>query len=176
MRIGVLADSHDNLPMVERAVELFNTHNVEQVLHAGDFVAPFAVHPLAGLRCPVLAVLGNNDGERQGLERAFEAIGELHPYLATTTLAGRRIAVVHYPDLAERMAESRAFDLVVFGHTHEIDLRRRHGLLLNPGETGGWLSGRATAALVDLATLDVEIHDLDGSVTSTQTIGSDPAF
>jgi hypothetical protein len=33
-------------------------------------------------------------------------------------------------------------------------------LLVNPGETYGWLHGRATAAVVDLANLGVELIDL----------------
>ncbi len=160
MKIGVIADTHDNLPKIEAAVRLFNRSGVEHVLHAGDFVAPFAIEPLRKLRCPVSAVLGNNDGERLGLAGRFREIGQLHPYLATVTLADRRIAVVHYPELAEPLAGSGSFDLVVYGHTHRVDQRRDQGLLLNPGEAGGWLTGCATIALVDLSTLQVDLREI----------------
>ncbi len=106
MKLGVMADSHDNVPMVRRAVELFNRRGVDLVIHAGDFVAPFAVAPLAGLDCRVVAVFGNNDGERVVLAKKFEAIGEVHPNLAETELGGRRIAAMHYPELAEPIAAS----------------------------------------------------------------------
>ena len=43
MRIGVMSDSHDNLPMIRKAIRLFTDENAEAVLHAGDFIAPFAV-------------------------------------------------------------------------------------------------------------------------------------
>lgn len=164
MKMGILADSHDNVPMVRKAVEIFTAQGVEKVLHAGDFIAPFAVAPLAELSCPVVAVLGNNDGERLGLERKFASFGgELHPHLAETTLHERRIAAVHYPELAKPLAASGEYDLVVYGHTHEIDLRLGEGrdaLLLNPGEAGGWLTGRATVAVVDLESMQVEIVEL----------------
>lgn len=160
MLIGVMADSHDNVPKIEAAVSLFNQHQVEHVLHAGDFVAPFAIDPLRGLDCPVLSVFGNNDGERLGLAARIREIGEVHAYLATATLADRRIAVVHYPELAEPLAKSGAFDLVVYGHTHRVDQRQDHGLLLNPGETGGWLTGCSTVAVVDLTALQVQLHEL----------------
>jgi len=160
MLIGVMADSHDNVPKLEAAVSLFNQCQVQHVLHAGDFVAPFAIDPLRGLDCPVLSVFGNNDGERLGLAARIREIGEVHAYLATATLDDRRIAVVHYPELAEPLAESGAYDLVVYGHTHRVDQRQDHGLLLNPGETGGWLTGCSTVAVVDLTTFRVRIHEL----------------
>lgn len=161
MKIGVMADSHDNVPLVEQAVALFAERKVALVVHAGDFVAPFAVAPLKRLGCRVLAVRGNNDGEQVGLAKAFTELGELHPYLATTGLGGRRIAAVHYPDLALPLARSGDFDLVVYGHTHEVDVRREGDtMLLNPGETGAWLTGRATVAIVDLEPLEAEIVEL----------------
>lgn len=161
MKLGVMADSHDNVPMVRRAVELFNERGAGLVIHAGDFVAPFAVAPLAELDCRVVAVFGNNDGERVGLAKRLEEIGEVHPNLAPAELAGRRIAAVHYPELAAPIAAGGAFDLVVYGHTHEIDVRREGAtLVLNPGEVGGWLTGRSTVAVVDLGTMEAEILDL----------------
>ena len=94
--------------------------------------------------------------------------GEVHPKLAAAEVGGRRIAAVHYPELALPIALGDAYDIVIYGHTHEIDVRpdangktNGHGvLLLNPGETGGWLTGRSTVALVDLESLEVEIVDL----------------
>jgi len=38
MLIGIMADSHDNLPKVRQAVEFFNQKKVALVLHAGDFM------------------------------------------------------------------------------------------------------------------------------------------
>lgn len=160
MKIGVMADSHDNVPMVRRAVELFNRRQVDLVIHAGDFVAPFAVAPLADLDCRVLAVFGNNDGERVVLARRFEDLGEVHANLAETELGGRRIAAVHYPELADPIAAGDRYDLVIYGHTHEIEVRRGEPLVLNPGETGGWLTGRSTVAIVELEAMAVEIVDL----------------
>ena len=167
MKIGVFSDSHDNVPMIKKAVELFNSERVALVIHAGDFVAPFAVAAMSGLTCRVVGVFGNNDGERIGVAKRFEAIGEVHPNLASVEIGGRRVAVVHYPELANPIAKSGDFDIVVYGHTHEIDVRREQSsLILNPGEVGGWVNGRCTAAIVDLDTLDVDIRDLDGADAS----------
>ena len=40
--IGVMSDSHDNVDAVRAAVEVFKSAGCKLVIHAGDFVAPFA--------------------------------------------------------------------------------------------------------------------------------------
>ena len=155
-----MSDSHDNVPNIERAVARFNEIGVDLVVHAGDFIAPFALDPLAALNCRVIGVFGNNDGERVGLAKKFETIGEVHPNLAHVSLADRNIAVMHYPELAMPIANSGDFDIVVYGHTHQIAVKPGRSLLLNPGEIGGWTTGRATFAVVDMGTLEVRIHDI----------------
>ncbi len=160
MKLGVMSDSHDNIPNVKRAVALFNEIGVELVVHAGDFIAPFAIDPLADLNCRVVGVFGNNDGERVVLVKKFEAIGEVHPNLASTSLGDKTIAVMHYPELAIPIAKSGEYDIVVYGHTHKIDIQKDSSLLLNPGETGGWTTGKATVAVVDIKTLEATIHEL----------------
>ena len=160
MKLGVMSDSHDNVPNVKRAVAYFNEVGVDLVVHAGDFIAPFAVDPLADLTCRVVGVFGNNDGERVVLAKKFEAIGEVHPNLASVSLGERTIAVMHYPELAVPIANSGDYDIVVYGHTHKIDVQTGKSLLLNPGETGGWTTGKATVAVVDMATLTATVHEL----------------
>lgn len=160
MKLGVMSDSHDNIPNVKRAVELFNEIGVDLVVHAGDFIAPFAIDPLADLNCRVVGVFGNNDGERVVLAKKFDAIGEVHPNLANATLDGKAIAVMHYPELAIPIAKSGDYNIVVYGHTHKIDIQKDKSLLLNPGETGGWTTGKATIAVVDTKTLQATIHEL----------------
>jgi predicted phosphodiesterase len=50
------------------------------------------------------------------------------------------------------------YDLIIYGHTHKPDIRReRRTLAINPGETGGWLTGKSTVALFDPATREAEI-------------------
>ena len=108
MKLGVMSDSHDNIPNVKRAVALFNELGVDLVVHAGDFIAPFAIDPLADLNCRVVGVFGNNDGERVVVAKRFETIGgEVHPNLASVSLGDRNIAVMHYPELAHPDCQKR---------------------------------------------------------------------
>lgn len=157
MRIGLMSDSHDHLPRITQAIETFNRRGTDLVIHAGDFVAPFVLAPFDKLRCDWRGVYGNNDGERAGLERRSE--GRIVAGPLRLELEGRRLTVIHI--LEELDLHRDQGDVVIFGHTHQPEVRRENNLLLvNPGETYGWLHGRATVALLDLPALQVELIEL----------------
>lgn len=156
MLIGVLADTHDNLPKAAAALDLFAARGVQAILHAGDFVAPFALKLLTGSGLPVVAVFGNNDGEQAGLRKAG---AELHVPPHRFEMGGRTIVLAHDPAQLGGDAAAGA-DLVVYGHTHKPEVRLGPPLLVNPGEAGGWLTGVATVALVDLEAMTAEIVEL----------------
>jgi putative phosphoesterase len=157
MQIGLMSDSHDHLPRIKQAIEVFNRRQVDFVFHGGDFVAPFALAPLEELRCDWKGVYGNNDGERAGLDRRSK--GRIVAGPLRLTLDGRRLTVIHILEELDLTREEG--DVVIFGHTHQAEVRREgHLLLVNPGETYGWLHGRATVALLDLPTLQVELIEL----------------
>ncbi len=158
--VGLIADTHDNRTSVEKSVALFNEKEVGLVVHAGDFIAPFNARWMAALNAPMVGVFGNNDGERFGLRAQFESLGPIHRPPHAFDCEGRRLLVLHEPDEVDALAESGAYDVIVYGHTHEIDVRRGDTLVVNPGEAGGWVTGRCTVGLLDLRRLQVEILDL----------------
>jgi putative phosphoesterase len=159
--IGILSDTHDNLTRVREAVRLFNDAGCDLVIHAGDFVAPFTAEELRNLNAPVKAVYGNCDGERAGLARAFDGLGEIRGAPLKFTHAGLRFLVCHLDAPVKRHLASKACDIVVFGHTHRPLVELRDGVLLvNPGEAGGWLRGKSTVVLLNPATLAADIITL----------------
>lgn len=157
MLIGVIADTHDNMNMLKKAVDLFNERGVELALHAGDYIAPFTAREFRRLNCNLVGVFGNNDGEKIGLTSNFSSFGELYEGIHQLELDGKKIAITHYPDIAETLAGSGAYDVVIYGHTHRPDIRGPNPLVINPGECGGWLEGESTIAFLDLAALDAEL-------------------
>jgi len=160
MLIGVVSDTHDNLTALRGALKRFRARGAELVLHAGDFVSPFMALPFKEAGLKVIGVFGNNDGDKLYLRERFSQTGELNFGPHELELSGRRILLMHEPRALSALAASGHYDLIVYGHTHEVDLREGPPLILNPGECGGWLSGRATCALVDLDTLRAEIIEL----------------
>lgn len=159
--IGILSDSHDNLDRLRTAVRVFNDAGCDLVVHAGDFVAPFAAEELRNLRAPVKAVFGNCDGERAGLAAAFAGLGEIAEAPLGFEHAGRRFGLCHLDSAVEGLLAAKAFEVIIFGHTHRALVERRDGVVLvNPGEAGGWLRGKSTVALLDPVSLAAEIVPL----------------
>lgn len=157
MLIGIISDSHDHLGNVRRALALFRERGVGLVIHAGDFVSPFVSEPFRELGMRMIGVFGNNDGDKLYLRERFSGVGEIHFGPHELELAGRRILLMHEPRALEALVASGRYDLVVYGHTHRAEVREGRPLVLNPGECGGWLTGKPTAAVVDLAALKGEL-------------------
>ena len=157
MKVGIVADSHDNVPAAEAAVAAFRERGAELLVHAGDFVAPFAVKRFLKLDVPVVAVFGNCDGEHK-------VISELLPGVQAgarrETIAGLSFIVVHALEGLEQSGRGGA-DVIVCGHTHEPGISGEGPLVVNPGECGGWVTGRSTAAMFDTDTRQAEIFDLE---------------
>jgi len=148
--IGILSDSHDNLTMIRRAVSLFRSAECSLVIHAGDIVAPFAADELAETGCPVRAVFGNCDGERAGLVRAFQAFGEIREGPWSFEHDGLSLLVTHIEDSRLTTEKRTAWDLLVCGHTHKAEVRKEGSrMIVNPGESCGWVAGIGTVALFD---------------------------
>ncbi len=161
MLIGVMSDTHDNLPLIEKAVSFFNEKKADFVIHAGDFVAPFSIAPLEDLRCPWIGVFGNNDGEQTGLTKLSQ--GRIQPPPFELNLDGKKVVVVH--DLEEfdtnELIDSGA-EIIVFGHSHEPGIEKiKDTLVINPGEVGAWLSGTSTVVLLETQKMDASIEELE---------------
>lgn len=142
MRIGILSDTHDRLP-----VALFDAlEGVDELLHAGDITRPDALTELEAI-APVTAVRGNCDGRDLGdrlpeerlIERDGVSIALIHGHTLSGGLLGDLIA--RYRLLAP--------DLVIFGHTHD-PLSKVLGPThyFNPGTAGG-IGSDPTAAILE---------------------------
>ena len=159
MKLGIIADSHENMPLIAKAVELFNHEEVGLVLHAGDFISPITAKEFKRLKSKLIGVFGNNDGDKLLLQRQFHDIGELYEDYHELEIEGKETVLMHQPKFLEILIASGKYDLIIYGHTHEIDIREGQPLVVNPGECGGWLTGRSTVAIVDLETMETKIYD-----------------
>ena len=157
MRIGLIADTHDNMPKIKKALAAFTARKVEVLIHAGDIVSPFAAKLLRSTKLPIHAVYGNNDGERKGLADLLPGICD-GPRLVE--LDGKKILVAHSIAQVTDAAKAGA-DLVVVGHTHVAGIERTKPLVLNPGECGGWLYGKTSVAILDTGRMSIEEVSLD---------------
>ncbi|HEY4674494.1 MAG TPA: metallophosphoesterase [Candidatus Bathyarchaeia archaeon] len=165
MLVGLISDTHDHLPMVEKAVKKLNSENVELVLHAGDYVAPFVIPKFKELKAKLVGVFGNNDGDHELLKKRFsEHEGfEIRGSFAEVIADGLRIALLHgnEEELLKALINSGGFDVVVHGHSHGPKVYRKgKTLVVNPGEVCGYLTGKSTIGFLDTVKRDVKIVEL----------------
>jgi len=163
--VGLIADTHDNLPMVDKAVRRLNEENVELVLHAGDYVAPFVIPKFERLKAKLIGVFGNNDGDHELLRKRFSENPklEIRGGFAKLTVDSLRIALLHGGDkgVLEALIDGKCFDVVVHGHSHSAEVYRiGKTLVVNPGEVCGYLSGKATVAVLDTSKREARIIEL----------------
>lgn len=161
MVIGLISDSHDHLPHIHKAVEIFKERKVELVLHAGDFCSPFTVPPFEGLS--LKGVFGNNDGDHFLLLQKFDAIGAEHlGTFGDLEVDGKKIALYHGTDapITTALEQCGNYDVVVSGHTHEKKAEMvSNTLAINPGTAHGF-GEKATIALLDTDATDVRFVEL----------------
>ena len=165
MIMGIIADTHDRLPLLDKAVKRLNEEKVELVLHAGDYIAPFVVPHFKPLKADLIGVFGNNDGDQELLKKRFSELGaEIRGRFAEVIVEGLRIAMLHGDEegLLRSLIHVESHDVIVHGHTHEAKTYRKgETLVINPGETCGYLTGKPTIATLNTQTLDVSIIPLE---------------
>jgi len=170
--VGIVSDTHDHLPLVDKAVKKLQEEKVELVLHAGDYISPFVVPHLKPFKGKFIGVFGNNDGDHEVLKKRFAEFGlDIRGVFAEVKVAGLRIALLHggepggppgASELFKSLVDSECYDVIVHGHVHETKAYRKgKTLIINPGEVCGYLSGRSTVAVLNTKTLDAKIIPLE---------------
>jgi putative phosphoesterase len=167
MQVGIVSDTHDNVPAARAAMDVFEDAGVEAVVHCGDFVAPPLIPYLDRDGVEVHAVRGNNDGEREGLRSAFDSLegGTLHGRFAELEFDGRRFAVLHGEEkpVIEALAASGEYDYVVHGHWHVREERSvGDATVVNPGAHFPTVpEEHRTVAIVDTDADEVSFRGVD---------------
>ncbi len=161
MKIGIISDSHDRIENTSKALSLIKEKGAKVLIHCGDFCAPFMMNELAKFDGEVHCVFGNIDDRFTTPNRAKSLGINFHGDIAELEFGGKKIAVNHYPKIAEGLASTGNYDLVCYGHNHTADKKKiGNTLLLNPGELMGW-KGKVSLAIYDTETNEVEIIDLE---------------
>ena len=79
-------------------------------------------------------------------------------------IGGKKIFASHFPrpETIKALADSGEFDIILSGHTHNIvnEKNEKGILIVNPGEACGYLTGKATFAIIDTEKMDVDIIEI----------------
>jgi uncharacterized protein len=172
MKIGIVSDIHDNLWNLAAALRMMG--DAGTLICCGDLCSPFVIAELAKFSGDVHVVFGNNDADlyRITLNAAKHANVHLHGELFRETFGGRRVN--HFDYIARPIANSGEFDVVCFGHNHELEITRtdRGCLLLNPGPilgakfAKGWEDVPSTFLCYDTETGEAAVRQVTEAKTS----------
>ena len=136
MKIGIRSDTHDNFPLVEKAIEVFKSEGVKTVIHAGDLCASVTLKSMLKV-FKVYFCLGNNDRDIIPIRDNLKKNGGVFlGFGGDFVLGGKKFAVFHghYPFILNALIESQEYDYIITGHTHEPRdevIGRTH--VINPG-------------------------------------------
>jgi putative phosphoesterase len=173
MKVCILSDSHDHIPLLDFAVAEARQRGAEAILHCGDVVAPSTLKCLNKHTLPVHVIHGNNTGDLYTLGQIVNQPNNVIQYYgmdADIELDGKRIFLVHYPHYARAMAITGDWDLVCCGHSHKLKIQYLANIkgtetpLVNPGTVGGVGSAPATYIMADLEEMTFEEYSIPKSI------------
>jgi uncharacterized protein len=164
MKLAIISDTHDNIPNLEKALKWMNENGIEQIIHCGDLCAPSMLVEVLGpgFTGQIHMVFGNVE-DRELLPKVVAGFANVKHYgdVGEVELGGRKIAFVHFPDVAKKLAQTGKYDLVFNGHTHlpwEETIGKTK--IVNPGTLAGMFA-KATFAVYDTENDKLELKILE---------------
>jgi putative phosphoesterase len=156
MKIGILSDTHNDIELTQKAINIFNENKVDLVVHAGDITSPRMLGLFKNFKCKF--VLGNGDIDAEALNAESEKLGfsDIEKY-CTFTADGKKIIVFHGNDVTQfrKAVASGMYDYVIKGHTHLFEnYVSNKTRIINPGSLYG-------ADEFSVAILDTESGRID---------------
>jgi len=162
MKIAVLSDIHDNIWNLKKVLKQIKKEKCKAILFCGDYCAPTVVKLIIELKLPTYAVFGNVDGAHYEITKLVGNLPYYHQFkeMAEIELEGRKLALCHYPQLAEGLAHTGKYDAVFHGHTHKAEQKNiGRTLIANPGEIMG-MKGKCTFGIYDTDSGKFEIIEI----------------
>lgn len=139
--LAIISDTHDQITRLNAAVGYANEAEADVMVHCGDLISAFMLHRLANFLGPVHLIYGNNVGDTHIIiPRCFKQFPEIthHGVMGSFSEGGVSIGLVHYPELARKLAKTGIYDVVCCGHTHKFMIEKiGKTLIINPGSMLG---------------------------------------
>ena len=160
-KLAVIADVHDNLVNLQKALSYIKKEKAEYLISLGDLQSLEAWQILDELELPVWAVMGNADKDIIGEKDLRATLKNIHfsANVATVELAKQKIIFGHYPEIIKKIILNYPdkYTLALAGHTH-LPWEEKIGStkLLNPGNIAN-IRCAPTMAIIDLENLKAKL-------------------
>ncbi len=156
MKLGIISDTHNNIDVVRRALDLLRDNGISHVIHAGDITSPKMLGLFKDFKARF--VLGNGDIDSEALNEESLKLG-FGPIEESCVFVedGKNIIVFHgnnVPLFREAVASGK-YHYVIKGHTHLFEnYMAGTSRVINPGALYG--ADEFTVAILDTETGRVE--------------------
>jgi uncharacterized protein len=165
MLIAIISDVHNNEVNLKKVLNYCKENSIKTIICCGDLASDETLDFLNdNFSGTIHYAFGNMDNDQ--LRNSFSpARGEmsrrdreegakkykntfLYKDFGETEIENRKIAFVHFPEIAKKLAEAGKYDFVFYGHTHKpweeminmpasAEAPARQCKMLNPGNVAG---------------------------------------
>lgn len=141
MPIAIISDIHNNEVNLKKVLDYCRENKIEKIICCGDLASKETLDFLNdNFSGEIFYTFGNLDNDQlldfeKNTEykntKIFKDFGE-------TEIEDKKIAFVHYPEVAKKLALTKKYNFVFYGHTHKPWMEKiENCLVLNPGNVAG---------------------------------------
>lgn len=164
MKAAIISDIHDNLANLEKFLNWANKNKIKELIICGDLCTPATLAKILApnFKGKIHIVYGNVCDLDLEIEKAKEFSHIIHyGDEGRFEIDDKKVAIVHLPDRARKLAQSHQYDFVFYGHTHKPWLETvNQTQLVNPGTLAGMFY-KATFAVWDTSNNKLELKILE---------------
>jgi len=165
MKIAIISDTHDNLANTQKAAKLIKEENIKKIIHCGDIFKPETIKEIHKfLKVEIHIIFSPADADFSKIPKdSFKNIKGIKIWkeFGEVFWGGKKIAFCHFPEIAEKLADSQKYDLVFYGHTHKPwESKTDKTRIVNPGNIAG-LFYKPTFAVYDAENDNLKLKILE---------------
>mgnify|MGYP002639210535 CR=1 FL=1 len=163
MKIAICSDTHDNLVNISTFLYYCNYHEIETIFHCGDWCSPSVLEFFReNFKGKIYGVYGNVHADAESMQSFAEKHDiTLQEEELEIEIDKIKFILTHYPDNAKMLAKKEEYHIVFYGHSHQPWKEKiQKTYIINPGTLAGMFY-RASFALYDTETKDLELILLD---------------
>jgi len=167
MLIAIISDVHNNDSNLKKVLNYCQREKIETIICCGDLASKETLDFLNdNFSGTIHYAFGNMDNG----QLKYFALGEKYKKSifykdhGEAEIKGKKMAFVHFPDIAKKLAITGNYNFVFYGHTHKPWVEKINNCtLLNPGNVAGEIYP-PTFATLDLENNKyklIKIHELN---------------
>lgn len=155
MLIAIISDIHNNEVNLKKVLNYCKENKINTIICCGDLASEETLEYLNdNFSGAIHYTFGNMDNDqlhsfspaRGGTSRSDREEGEIEKYKNTflykdfgeIEIGDKKIAFVHFPEIARRLCETGKYNFVFYGHTHKPwEETIGNCKMLNPGNVAG---------------------------------------